>query len=260
MRTTAALSCVVLATSGMAARAQTFVQQAIYSGLMRTSVAGLPPLVTSTILNEVQSNVAVAVRYGYLQNGAGLGNLNNFAATAVVPLGIGNTLSAGIGFSSESYLGEIRRTVMVSVGGDARLMALPITRGTDGTRILLGVTGEGGYGHTSLEPASARSWSAELGAPISIVQANQSRDAWRLVPFVTPSFAFSNYGCSHCIVDVAPGSRGPNRAEGGVLFLFGGGVGVYNRAYPVAFNIGFHYVGIPNGQTLVGLGVTLGGR
>lgn len=258
MRTTAALSCVAVAVSGIAAQAQTFVQQAIYSGLMRTTVAGVPPLVTSTILNEVQSNVAVALRYGYLMNGAGLGQLNNFAATAVAPLGIGNTLSAGLGFSSESYLGQIRRTFMASVGGDARLMGLPITRSNDGTRILLAVTGDVGYGHTSLDSTSARSWSAELGVPISLVQANQSRDAWRIVPFVTPSFAFSNYGCSHCVAVAS--STAPNRAEGGVVFLFGGGVGVYNRAYPVAFNIGFHYIGIPNAQTLVGIGVTVGGR
>ena len=259
MRTTAALSCVALAASGVAAQAQTFVQQAIYSGLMRTTVAGVPPLVTSTILNEVQTSVAVALRYGYLMNGAGLGQLNNFAATAVAPLGLGNTLSGGVGFSSESYLGEIHRTFMASVGGDARLMGVPITRSNDGTRILLAVTGNVGYGHTSLDSTSARTWSAELGVPISLVQANQSRDVWRIVPFVTPSFAFANYGCSHCVVTPTRNTA-PNRAEGGVVFLFGGGVGVYNRAYPVAFNVGFHYIGIPNAQTLVGIGVTLGGR
>ena len=46
------------------APAQTFSDAAAYAALMRTAVAGLPPIATSTILGERQNGAAFSARYG----------------------------------------------------------------------------------------------------------------------------------------------------------------------------------------------------
>ncbi|HEY6829278.1 MAG TPA: hypothetical protein VI259_20595, partial [Gemmatimonadaceae bacterium] len=43
--------------------AQTFNQQSTYFALIRNAAAGLPPVPTSTILGDVQSGVALGIRY-----------------------------------------------------------------------------------------------------------------------------------------------------------------------------------------------------
>jgi hypothetical protein len=215
---------------------------------MRTPVAGLPPLATSTITGDVQSGAAFAVRYGYVSSGAGLGQSNNFGATAELPLGMGGTVSLTAGVSASSAIGRTFRTnanaLMLSAAGDTRITDLTLSGGRDATRLQLAVNGELGFSN----PDNTSLWAGEVGLPLSLIQGGQARDAMRIVPYVTPAFAFTGF------------QRSGGGSSSGTTFLLGGGVALYNRASTIAFNLGFQYVGIANAQAQLGLGVTLGGR
>jgi hypothetical protein len=231
----------ILGTAGIAvtAAAQTGAEL-VYAALNRTPTGGLPPLATSTILNDVQSGVAFAARYGYVPAGIGLPRLNNFAGTAEWPLGIGSTVSLTAGASSATSASYF----ITSVAGDRRISALTIVPGPTGSRIDLAVNGELAYS----KPRDISVWSGAVGVPLSFVQVGQPRDAMRIIPFVTPSFAFGNYSS-----DIGP-------SQSGTQFMLGGGLGVYNRTSTVALSIGFQIVAVANGQAQVGMALTLGGR
>jgi hypothetical protein len=230
---------VAMAGLGATAAAQTG-DELVYRALYRTPTGGLPPLATSTILDDVQSGAAFAVRYGYVPAGLGLPRLNNVAATAELPLGIGGTVSLTAGASSASSASSF----MTSIAGDTRVAALPIGPRPNGARIDVAVDGELAYS----KPRNLSLWSGAVGLPLSFVQAGQARDAIRIGPFATPSFAFGNYNS-----DIGP-------SQSGVLFMLGGGLGVYNRTSTVALSVGFQIVAVANAQTQIGIALTIGGR
>lgn len=226
-----------------------FNDAATYLALTRTPVGGLPPIATSTILGDVQSGVALALRYGHVGGGDLIFapdnreiSINNFSATAVLPMGTGSTVSLTAGVSAPTSGSS---ALMLSIGGDTRLTAMPLSDTRSGMRLNVGLNGELGYG----KPSEATLVAGSVGLPISLVGGAAPRDAMRLVPFLTPALTFSSFD-----------PDGPGNSESAVHFMLGGGLGIYNRTSTVAFNVGFQYMAITGASTQFGFALTLGGR
>ena len=214
-----------------------------YLALVRTPVGGLPPIATSTILGDAQSGVALSLRYGHAGETHGISSLNNFGATAVLPMGTGSTVSLTAGISAPS---EGSSALMLSIGGDTRLTGMPLSEARNSMRLNVGLNGELGYG----KPSEATLVAGSVGLPISLVGGAAPRDAMRIVPFLTPAFTFSSFDPDD--------PRFEN--ETAVHFMLGGGLGIYNRTSTVAFNVGFQYMAITGATTQFGFALTLGGR
>lgn len=227
-----------------------FNDAATFLALARTPVGGLPPVATSTILGEAQSGVALALRYGHVSGGDLIRDpndeevsLNNFGATAVVPMGMTSTISLTGGVSAPTSGSS---SLMLSIGGDTRLGAMPLSQGRGSAQLNFGLNGELGYG----KPSGASLVAAEVGLPISLVPGAGPRDAMRIVPFLTPAFTFSNFSPDDSNVD----------NQSAAHFMLGGGIALYNRSSSVAFNVGFQYMAISGASTQFGVALTLGGR
>ena len=225
--------------------AQTFNQSATYLALIRTAVAGLPPVETSTLLADLQSGVALAIRYGYIPTGTGFSSFNNFGLTAVLPVANASTVSITGGISSPSRDGS--DALVLDLGGDMRLTDLPFSQGRSAPHLRVGLNGEFGYA----KPRESALFAGSVGLPLSIFRPNRPKQEMQIVPFVTPAFAFGNFN-PDSDVDL------PN--ESGAHFMIGGGLGLYNRSSSVAVNFGFQYVAMTNAQVQLGLVLTLGGR
>lgn len=216
---------------------------ATFWALVRTPVGGLPPNATRTILGETQSGVALALRYGHANGTNGLPSLNNFGATAVLPMGTVSTISLTGGFSAPS---SGSTGLMLSLAGDTRLTSMPIDAGRGSARINIGLNGELGYG----KPSEATAFAGEVGLPISLVPGSGARDELRIVPYVTPAFTFESYD-----------PEDPKfETQSAVHFMLGAGLAFYNRSSPVTFHAGLQFMAIDGASLLFGLGLTLGGR
>ena len=246
MRRTLTIVACLLVSAMAAASAQSRSEGAARDALINTPVGALPPLVTSTIQGEVQRGVALGIRYGYLSGTDRGPDANNGGLTAILPFGLGSTVSLTGGFVSYNCH-ECDPGLILSVGADRALGEMPFGSGRDGSRLRFALNGEVGYGQPSGATFSEGSvMSGAVGIPISIVSGSRARDEMRIVPFVTPGFGFG-------------GRRGENSASGTALML-GGGVGIYNRSNSVAFSFGFQHVAVQDAGTQIGLALVLGGR
>jgi hypothetical protein len=225
--------------------AQTFNQQTTYYALIRSEVAGLPPVATSTILGDQQNGVALGIRYGYVPSGMGFPSFNNVGLTAVLPTGIASTVSITGGLSSPSR--DLSDAWVLGVGGDMRLTDLPFSQGRSAPHLRIGLNGELGYA----KPREAGLIAGSVGLPLSIFRPNRPKVEMQVVPFLTPAFSFGNYN---------PDSELDVPNESGAHFMIGGGLGLYNRSSGIALNFGFQYVAVTNGQVQLGAVLTLGGR
>ena len=234
--TTAA--AVVLAAN---VQAQTASDAAAYVALMRTAVAGLPPIATSTILGDHQDGAAFSVRYGNVSAGDITNSLNNFTATAVLPAGGASSISLTAGASAPSRGSS---ALVLGIAGDTRLTDLTMSDSRNATLLRVGLNGEFGYSH----PSGASLLAGSVGLPFSLITRGGSRDALRLVPFITPAFGF--------------GDLNPEVGTSGsaMKFMLGGGVGIYDRTSSVALNLAFQHPFVDGGTTQFGLGLVLGGR
>ncbi len=213
-----------------------------YRALLTTPNAGLVPIATSTILNDVLSGAQFAVRYGYAGRSDNNAQVNNFAGTVYLPATLGSTVSLTAGVSTSSARAS---AFMLSLAADHRLTTLPLTANRNSARIIVGLNGEFGFA----KPPNQSFVTGQVGVPFSLVTGDSRRDAIRIVPYVTPEFGFANIASDNAL------ARGS-----GSMFLFGGGLAVYSRSSPIAVNIGFQYPSIQNGTTMVGVAVVLGGR
>jgi hypothetical protein len=233
-----AAAAIVVSTS---ANAQTASDAATYVALMRTAVAGLPPIATSTILGDHQDGAAFSVRYGNVSAGDITRSLNNFTATAVLPGGGASSISLTAGASAPS---QGSSALVLGIGGDTRLTDLPMSDASNAMLLRVGLNGEFGYSH----PTGANLLAGSVGLPFSLIARGGGRDALRFVPFFTPAFGFG---------DLNP-DAGDSRS--GMKFMLGGGAGIFNRSSSVAVNLAFQHVFVDGGQTQFGLGLVLGGR
>ena len=225
--------------------AQTFNQQSTYFALMRTAVAGLPPLATSTILGDMQNGVALGIRYGYVPSGMSFPSFNNVGLSAEIPVGVASTISISGGLSSPSR--DLSDAWLMDVAGDMRLTDLPFSQGRSAPHLRVALNGELGYS----KPKDSGLIAGSVGLPLSIFRPNRPKQEMQVIPFLTPAFVFGNFN---------PDSDTNLPNESGAHFQIGGGLGLYNRSSSIALNAGFQYVAVTNGQVQFGLVLTLGGR
>jgi hypothetical protein len=222
------------------APAQTFSDASAYIALMRTAVAGLPPIATSTILGDHQNGAAFSARYGNVSGGELTNSLNNFTATAVLSGGGASTVSLTGGVSSPSRGSS---ALLLGIGGDTRLSDLPMSDSRNATLLRVGLNGEFGYA----KPSGATLLAGSVGLPLSLIS-RSGRNEMHVVPFLTPAFGFGDLNPE--VGDSGSGSK----------FMLGGGVGIFNPTSSVAINLAFQHVFVDGGQTEFGLGLVLGGR
>jgi hypothetical protein len=246
-----AVAIILIVSGGLSIGATAMRAQSNNDGVARvalvlTPVGSLPPLATSTIQAEVQQGLALAVRYGYLPGTNGGSDANNAGATAIIPFGLGGTVSLTAGFFAYTCDG-CDPGLMLSLGGDRRLGDLALGSERDGSRLQFALNGELGYGQPQRASFSTGSVvSGAVGVPISLISGSRARNEMRIVPFVTPGFGFG-------------GIRGPESSSGTALMI-GGGIGIYNRSNSIAFNLGFQHVAVQDAGTQIGLALVLGGR
>ncbi len=237
---------VLLSGSASVLAAQSRSDAAARAALVLTPVGALPPFVTSTIQGDTQNGAALGLRYGYLSGPSDFLNENNVGISAILPFGLGSTVTLTGGFFSQSC-DECDLGLMLGIGADKSLGDMAMSGGRDASRLHFALNGEFGYGQPHDATFSRGSFmSGEVGLPISLVSGSRARDEMRIVPFITPAFGFG-------------GTRGPNSSSGTALML-GGGVGIYNRSSSVALSFGFQHVAVENSGTLIGLALVLGGR
>lgn len=222
------------------APAQTFGDASAYVALMRTAVAGLPPIATSTILGDHQNGAAFSVRYGNVSGGDITTSLNNFTATAVLSGGGASSVSLTGGVSTPSRGSS---ALMLGIGGDTRLSDIPMSDSRNATLLRVGLNGEFGYA----KPSRATLLAGSVGLPFSLISRG-GRNEMHVVPFLTPAFGFGDFNPE--VGDSGSGSK----------FMLGGGVGIFNPSSSVALNLAFQHVFVDGGQTEFGLGLVLGGR
>ena len=166
--------------------AQTFNQKSTYFALIRTAVAGLPPIATSTILGDLQEGVALAIRYGYVPSGMSFPLHNNVGATAVLPVGTASTVSITGGISSASQGGS--DAWVVDLGGDMRLTDVPFHQGRSAPHLRIGLNGELGYA----KPRESGLIAGSIGLPLrSFGRIGPSSDAGR--SFRHPGFLIRRF-------------------------------------------------------------------
>ena len=251
------LTTVLFLTVAAPLAAQSAGDYAAYQALVFTPVGALTPVMTSTLTGELQQGVHFAVRYAYMRDvsqptagpvrlgssgfeSAQLG-ANNFAATAVLPAGIGSSISLTAGSFYPSCDG-CKAHLMLGAGGDLRLTSLSTGSQPDSPRVLVGLNGELGFG----APSDAKLLAASIGIPLSLVQRGQGM---RIAVFVTPQVGL---GSAYYSDAVGGGS------DSGMRFGVGGGIGVYNPASTVAVSLGAQYVDFPSSTGVYGVTVRLG--
>ena len=223
-----------------------------YRALVGTPMGALPPVMTSTILGSLQRTTQFAIRYGYLSGLANPGTntsnkagANNVAASVVVPMSIGSTVTgtAGIWFPTKVDVdGNRQASLLLGLGGDYRLGSAPVGDAPDSPILMIGLDGELGYA----KPRDATLWSAGVGVPVGFVTRGTGM---QIATFAIPTIGFGNYHASDAL---------GGQTFSGTRYSVGGGVGVYNPASTVSVNLGFQHVFIGGSATVVGVVLSLG--
>jgi len=256
MRRLALFVCLLLPA---AAAAQSSNELAVFSAGNLTPVAGLPPIMTSSISGRVQRSVQFGMRYGYLAQERreaelprGQVDVNNFAVTAVLPMGLGATVSITGGVSSPTC-SDCDPGLMLSLGGDMRLTEFPFGPTEDAARFTVTVNGEFGFAKPKLPlRILSTAWAGSVGVPIGYLTSGHN-GGMRIVTFVTPALVFG----ATDFEDNIPGFPG---SESGARFMIGGGVGIFNAKSPIMLNVGAQYIAIENGGAQIGVALIFGGR
>jgi hypothetical protein len=223
-----------------------------YRALVGTPMGALPPVMTSTILGSLQRTTQFAIRYGYLsglpipgsyqsdKNGA-----NNVAASVVLPMSIGSTLTgtAGIWYPTKADAnGDRSASLLLGAGGDYRLGSAPVGDSPDAPVLMIGLNGDLGYG----KPREGTVWSAAVGTPVGLVTRGTGM---QIATFLIPAIGFGNFDAS---------SAFGGQSFSGMRYSVGGGVGLFNPASTMTVNLGFQHVFISGSSTVVGVVVSLG--
>jgi hypothetical protein len=205
---------------------------AAYFALSFTSTGGFVPLPTAMRMGEPGG--AMSVRYG---------QFSFEDDDAFHNIGVSGDFRAGTG-----RLG-ITGGAMVCSGCDPIIMlgadwTAPLVRSvSEAGTLAVGLTTSAGVGIPTSDGADGVALSASLGLPLSMIAGESG--ALRVVPYLTPAFGF--------------GSLTGDGGDSGVRPMLGGGVGLVATS-GFGVSAGFQKVFIEDGETVIGLAVTFGGR
>src|SRR5919198_1832600 len=156
------VACAAGAPASVAAQSEGDV--AAWSALVGTPVGALPPLFTPTVAGIPLHSAQLALRYGHMGGGADLASLDDFAATAILPAGMGATVSLTGGVVHASCDGCANHLIL-SMSADLSLYSSPLGPSSDAGRLSVALNGEFGYGH----PRDATLLAGAVGLPVALV-------------------------------------------------------------------------------------------
>lgn len=224
--------------------AQTASEVGTYVAVIRTPVGALSPMLTSALISRLQNGASLALRYGHTHEGDLNFKTDAFAVTGILPAGLGSSLrvTAGVILADRNALinDETSGQLMLSAGGDLRLVGSAMGNMATSPLWTVSVDGEVGYGNRN--PGTY--FSGYVGAPIALVQRGTGM---QFAPFITPGFAFAQTSAN-------------GASEGGSGLMLGGGVGVYNSESSVIINVGAQHFFTTGAQTTIGINVLFGGK
>jgi len=244
------------------ARAQTPNEQAAYTALYYTPVAGLPPLFPSmdTSSRASGSSLVLHGRVGEMQRRDGL-SLKTMGAGIEAPMGHW-TLSGTVAYLSAScgpdwagdpdcdgdimFGANVTRTLMIKPIGEPP----PAPKGKRPSRsstnevFLLGFEGSAGFSPRQGEQALALS----AGVPLALAIRNGDT---RIIPFITPGIGYGRMG------NVDYYDDGVTASYGSIAPMLGGGLGLQFGKSGIGATLGFQKVfKSDGGTTQFGLGMT----
>lgn len=249
MKKTMLFLAATLAIGPRAARGQTAEELAAYLAVARTPVGALAPLLTNTLINRLQNGASLGLRYGNLASGDFNNTTHSFGVTAILPAGLGSSLriTGGVLFIDEetnipgSPTADDRwGRLMLSVGGDMRLLGSAL--GSTATSPLFTLSLDGEIGYANADPGSFIS--GYVGAPMALVQRG---NGMQFVPFITPAFTVGRV------------SSGGSSTSGSGLMI-GGGLGIYNSESSVIVNVGTQHSFMNGARNTIGINLLIGGK
>jgi hypothetical protein len=213
------------------AHAQGAGDYAAWIALSFTSTGGLVPLPTAERMGEGAG--ALSIRYGQFSFDDD-DAFHNVALSGDFRAGAGRFgLTGG---------------AMICAGCDPLILVgadwtAPLTQSvSEAGTFAVGLTTAAGLGIPT-EDADGILVSASLGLPLSMIAGNA--DGVRVIPFVTPAVGF--------------GALTGDNGDSGIRPMLGGGVGIV-AANGFGISAGFQKVFIDEGETVIGLAITLGRR
>ena len=235
------LAGLLVAGSGAVSRAQSFDDIGTYVAISRTPVGALAPILSSTLVNRMQNGASLALRYGNLSSGDFNFANNAFGVTGILPAGLGSTVRITGGFNMTDCT-DCDPDLMLSLGGDMRLIGSAM--GNTATSAMWTVSVDGEFGYGNLNPGTALS--GYVGLPIALVQRGQGM---QFVPFITPAFAFAQTSGQPLVASTS-----------GSALMLGGGLGIYNTESSVMINVGVQHSFMNGARNTIGINVALGGK
>jgi hypothetical protein len=229
----------LLLAGSAAASAQTPGEVLNYLAFASTPAGALPPMLTNTLIDRLQNGASLALRYGQLGSGDFNPTASSFAATGILPAGLGASFRLTAGVNDASCSG-CNPELMLGVGGDYRLLGSTMGNTASSPLFTVSLDGELGFG----KPSSGQYWSGVVGAPIALVQRGSGM---QFVPFITPAFEFSETNFS-------------GSSDSGSGLMLGGGLGVYNMLSNVTVNVGLQHAFMNGARNVIGLNLLIGGK
>ena len=129
------------------------------------------------------------------------------------------------------------------IGGanvEGRLASVKLGSTVDAARITIGLNSEAGFGIRS----GLTAFSLTGGVPVALVSGPPSV---RIAPFITPGIGFGRVS-------------GNGDSVNGTRFMLGGGVTFQSMRTGVGATVGFQKAFIQNGETMLGVSLTLGAK
>ena len=220
--------------------AQTASEVSAYTAITLTPAGGLAPMLTNTLIDRAQNGASLALRYGNLAGGDFNVRNDAGAVTAILPVGLGGTLSL-TGGANFSDCDTCDPELMLGVGGDYRLIGSAMGNMASSPLWTISLDGELGYA----KRFDGTFTSLYVGVPVALVQRGQGM---QFVPFITPAVAFGKLSAEG--VDIKPASA----------MMLGGGLGIYNTDSNVIINVGAQHSFMNGARNTIGINVLLGGR
>lgn len=235
------LAVTLLVGAAAPAAAQDAGEAATYLAISRTPVGALAPLLSSTLINRLQNGAALAVRYGNLADGPANFPNNAYAATGILPAGLGSTVRVTAGVNDTDCF-DCDPDLMLSLGGDLRLVGSAM--GTTSTSPLWTVSLDGEVGYANRNPGTTIS--GYVGVPIALVPRG---NGMQFVPFITPAYAFAQTT-----------GQPLTASQNGAAIMLGGGLGIYNTESSVMVNLGIQHSFMTGARNVIGINVAVGGK
>jgi hypothetical protein len=243
--------------------AQSADEQAAYTALIYTPVAGLPPLppVIDSLGRSVGSGVSLLGRLGHMSRDGGSLALNTLGVGVEVPRGrmrLGATLAYLTASCNWEWKGADDCAGDIMIGGSVRTLLTNRPLGANGppqkgrqrartsndSRLLVGFDGSVGYSPRQGETAMA----IAAGIPTAIALRSGTV---RIMPFITPGIGYGRLSAvTYCDCEAAT-------AHGTFALMVGGGLGLEFGTSGIGANVGFQRVlKSYGGVTQLGVGVT----